>query len=446
MNFPNILPDNGLDVGKVLISFNLLEYDQPIPKSLRAFEPPSERFTIKIRILGLRGLKSSGILSVQKAFLKFDVHGLNPIGLKDPEMLVVRAPEAGPDPNFCMILRFDADLPIDPKICPSLTCLVLDTVWEGVIQPIIGSFAIDLGEIMASDEELMKKPHKLQSHFMMKHPQYHKGETDDPIVVEIESEKTKLIKKSKSKEEKLDENAMLSDKLVRKIRKYPPVLTEDGELQQEYMIIKPKYVKAPKKQFMMEEEIPDPESYLGLGHDKREEKLTQTTKRHYRYYINQELERTKFMNQNLFNQFPIYKGKRMVENDLFQAFSLDVRQEQVGLFKGWINITRAVEQEENVKKGHGTLITVMEKNEGNFNESEGKIHENIKEKHNDNFNNEDKEFDELDSLILKSEQFLVRVYVVDALNLQPMDNDSLSDPYVRIVLGDVKIDVNSIRY
>lgn len=351
-------------------------------------------------------------------------------------MLIVRAPEAGPDPNFCMILRFDADLPIDPNICPSLTCLVLDTVWEGVIQPIIGSFAINLGEIMANDEELMKKPHKMQSNFMIKHPQYHKGETDDPIIVEIESEKTKLIKKSKSKEEKLDENAMLSDKLVRKIRKYPPVLTEDGELQQEYLIIKPKYVKAPKKQFMMEEEIPDPENYLGLGHDKREEKLTQQTKRHYRFYINQELEQSKFMNQNLFNQFPIFKGKRMVENDIFQAFSLDVKQEQVGLFKGWVNIKRSVEEDEALKKGQ---LVVMEKKENNFE----KFNENKEEKHKSNYNNdEDKEFDELDSLILKSEQFLVRVYVVDALNLQPMDNDSLSDPYVRVVLGDMKIDVS----
>ena len=54
--------------------------------------------------------------------------------------------------------------------------------------------------------------------------------------------------------------------------------------------------------------------------------------------------------------------------------------------------------------------------------------------------NEDR-LDEIDSLILKNEDFLVRVYVIDALNLESMDDDSLSDPYIQLILGETKIHV-----
>lgn len=394
-------------MGKILVSFNILEYDYKIPMEIEPFEPHSERFTIKIRILGLRNLKSSGILSVQKAFLKFDMNGFKRIGLKK-DSLIVNAPETGSNPNFCTIVKFDADLPIDPTLCPSLTCLVFDTVWEGLIQPVIGSFAIDLGDVMANDEELMKKPHKMQSNFILKHPEVLRGETDD-IVLDVDSEKKTLLKKDKTKDDKKNENTIINEMMIKKTKKYPPVLTENGELNQEFMIIKPRYVKAPKKQFMTENEVPDPECYLGLGHDKREDKFKNQSKRHYRFYVQHELETTKFMNQQLFNHYSIFKGKRKFEEDLFDALSFEQQMEEVGLFKGLVNIMRG----EELKK---PLISDMKEEPKS-------------------------QYDELDALILHSERFLVRVYVLDALNLQPMDLDSLSDPYVRIILGDTKLDV-----
>ena len=403
-----------MKVGKILISFNILEYEIKIPREIVPFNPPSERYTVKIRILGLRNLKSQGILSVQKPFLKFDVNGLKPMGLKDQKALIVTSKEGGTDPNISTIVRFEVDLPLDPNLCPSLSCLVFDTVWEGVIQPILGCFAIDLGQILANDPNLRPKAHKIQSGFIEQHPMKLLGEADESdIIIDIEGEKMALLSKDKvgkkikeKPDKKEDEIHQITESLIKKVKKYPTVLSLNGQLHQEYIIIKPKYVQNQKKQFMTEKECPDPELYLPLDHDKREDKIKNQTKKHYRYYLNQELEKTSFMNQNLFNQYYIYKGKRFVEEDFFEAFSLDQKYEEVGLFKGWVDIYRGEE--------------VFAKEQAEENDSKD---------------------EELDALILKTNDFVVRVYIIDALNLQPMDDDSLSDPYVRLVLGSTKIDV-----
>lgn len=383
-----------------------MEYEVKIPREVVPFEPPSERVTVKIRILGLRNLKSQGILSVQKPFIRFDVNGLKPMGLKDQKSLIVTSKEGGPDPTISTILKFDVDLPIDSNLCPSLTCVVFDTVWEGLLQPVLGSFAIDLGKIMANNPNLKPKPHKLQSYFIDTHPKKLIGEIDDSdIMVECESEKKTLLMKKKSKENrKEDENNEVIETIIKKVKNYPPVITSEGKLNEEYIVIKPKYVPNAKKQFMTENECPDPDFYLPLGHDKREDKIKNQTKKHYRYYINQELEKSSFVNQNIFNQYPISKGKRFLEEETFDAFSLDQKFEEVGVFKGWVDIYRS-------------------------------LGENSKEPENDSRD------EDLDALILESKDFIVKVYVIDALNLQPMDDDSLSDPYMKLVLGSTEIDV-----
>jgi len=398
----------------LLISFNILENESSFPLEITSFEPVSDEYTIKISILGLRCLKSNGILNIQKPFIKFDVNGLRSqtSKLKENKIIIVNSLEGGSDPNFSAILKFQVELPKNHLLCPSLTCVVFDTIWEGVIQPVLGSFAIDLGAIIEENSKKnIWKYNKKQSHFIEKES----SPTNDDIFLDIE--KDPLIRKkaeTENKSHKTEENTIISDQLAKKHRKYPAVLMENGELHQEYMIIKPKYVKNLKKQFMTEMEIPEPEAYIGLGHDKTEDKLKNLTKKHYRYYINQELEKSHFINQNLFHQFPIYKGKRFVEEDLYEPL-IDQKLEEVGLFKGWVDIYKENINKENEENIVNTDVNFIEE--------------------------DDQRFEELDSLILKSQDILVRVYVIDALNLQPMDNDSLSDPYLQLILGSNKINV-----
>ena len=42
----------------------------------------SEKYHVKIRILGLRDLKSLGLIPVKNAFLKFDINSLLPLSKK----------------------------------------------------------------------------------------------------------------------------------------------------------------------------------------------------------------------------------------------------------------------------------------------------------------------------------------------------------------------------
>ena len=230
------------------------------------------------------------------------------------------------------------DLPKNYNLCPSLTCIVFDTVWEGVFQPVLGCFSIDIGSLMSSrnnelDYKKASKLHKIQSNFILNVPAPIpiQGNEDEPFLeLDIdEGRKHQISMRKLSDDEKTqdDNGIIVVGKYVKKFKKYPPVLTEKGELNQEFIIIKPKYVKDAKKQFMSELEIPDPECYIGLGHDKREDKLKNQTKKHYRSYINCELEKSKFVNENLFNQFPILKGKRFVEEDFFENLGLEQKLE-----------------------------------------------------------------------------------------------------------------------
>jgi hypothetical protein len=44
-------------------------------------------------------------------------------------------------------------------------------------------------------------------------------------------------------------------------------------------------------------------------------------------------------------------------------------------------------------------------------------------------------YDKLSQRFLNSRNCLVRIYIVDAYNVQSRDNDSPSDPYIKLVLG-----------
>jgi len=62
----------------VLVSFNLLnqQYDRLKTKLSAKIDLQSEKYNVKIRILGLRDLKSMGLLPVKNAFVKFDINSL----------------------------------------------------------------------------------------------------------------------------------------------------------------------------------------------------------------------------------------------------------------------------------------------------------------------------------------------------------------------------------
>lgn len=112
----------GHDAGKVLVSFNFFENDSP--NFLRSIAPKSVKHYIKIKLLGLRNLRSFGLLPVTKAFVKFDINSIRrPEDLssnKNKAEIITQPKEAGPNPNIQSIVAFDVLLPEDIAYMPVL--------------------------------------------------------------------------------------------------------------------------------------------------------------------------------------------------------------------------------------------------------------------------------------------------------------------------------------
>ena len=57
---------------------------------------------------------------------------------------------AGPNPNINTMISFAIDLPVNPLFCPKLQCDVYDYVYKGLVQPLLGTFTLSIGDIMHS--------------------------------------------------------------------------------------------------------------------------------------------------------------------------------------------------------------------------------------------------------------------------------------------------------
>ena len=141
----------GSELGEILISFNLYDTTNIPHYDLM---PACEETTVEINVLGLRDLKPPlGWVPVNKAFVKFDLNSLQLPG----EQLAVRnvqtqPAEPGSNPNINTIIKISIKMPLDPLFCPALTASVYDYLFKGLSQPLIGTFALDLGKIFYKEK------------------------------------------------------------------------------------------------------------------------------------------------------------------------------------------------------------------------------------------------------------------------------------------------------
>lgn len=178
------------------------------------------------------------------------------------------------------------------------------------------------------------------------------------------------------------------------------VITSDGKINQESLIIKAIYEYNNEKKAPLEILIPNPEEYLPLGYDEKHCRLTDSTKKHYRFYLDKELEKSPFLKETPFDEFPIMRGQRLNKNTLLKSQNQDNGLKEIGKFKSWINI------ESETEKAFRNSNKIIKKESSLF-----------------------KEF-------IEKSMCYVRVYVLSAYSLAQLDSDSLSDPYLRLVLGD----------
>lgn len=91
--------------------------------------PPTEKYQVKLNILGMRELRSLGLFPVTRPFIKFDINGMKTNDRKESlyekKSLQTLPSDSGANPNICTILTFDLELPIDITYCPSLNVIYL---------------------------------------------------------------------------------------------------------------------------------------------------------------------------------------------------------------------------------------------------------------------------------------------------------------------------------
>ena len=126
-----------------------------------------DQFNIDINVLGLRNLVSTGLLPVKKAFTKFSVKSiLPPAQAKAVADIYTQPGEGGTDPNVRVTLKIQVKIPGEIFYCPSMTCSIQDKLYfDGMRQPILGTFTLKLGQILSDTRNLDKEEFANQEFF-----------------------------------------------------------------------------------------------------------------------------------------------------------------------------------------------------------------------------------------------------------------------------------------
>jgi hypothetical protein len=124
--------------------FNLSQKELKLQRRVKTKE-----FSIIINILGLRKLRSFGLLPVQKAFVKMLTKNMLPAELAQcVSNLLTEPSRPGSNPNINTSISFTCELPVEKLYVPVLGCEVFDQICKGLKQPKLGTFNIPIGEIM----------------------------------------------------------------------------------------------------------------------------------------------------------------------------------------------------------------------------------------------------------------------------------------------------------
>ena len=215
-------------MGKVLVSFNVLDPDTVFKKSLSSINltPQCDEYDITINVLGLRDLQSPGMLPIRKPFIKFMLRSLlPPIKAHAAENIKTQPSATGPNPTISTVIKFKISLPNDSLYCPSLTCGVYDYIFKGVSQPLIGNFVIDIGKLQhLQDDEFQAEDQRTQDIIRSLDTKIQRAEEQRKQLEEerIQAEKERLQEEKLKKQLKEKENLKQRQQLALKVLKFDP--------------------------------------------------------------------------------------------------------------------------------------------------------------------------------------------------------------------------------
>ena len=167
---------------------------------------------------------------------------------------------------------------------------------------------------------------------------------------------------------------------------------------------------------------PDSNLYVAIGYNR----VPEDGLKHYRHFIEEELEKTDYIGKSPFNIYEIQRGQSRGLDDGFisSADKIDEAGQKtnsrvVGIFKGMIRVVN--ENEEESKKNLPKIIGANGEEENDKEVEEQKFFKNITKQ-----------------LLIRTE-CVVRVYILNCIDLAQRDVDSPSDPYIILKIGKKKL-------
>lgn len=169
-----------------------------------------------------------------------------------------------------------------------------------------------------------------------------------------------------------------------------------------------------QKMNLEEYDIPDMNKYRVVGYDTRKHKS-----KHYRLILDHELEDSEYTGKSIFSSIKIYRGKRIKSKKSWieRIFSSAEQYRIVGKFRGGIGV---------IDNG---LLERLDRLQ--LDDEFAKLDIPASK--------EQWENNKIDKDMLQTVKISTRVYVLDAMIYESLDNHSKNDPYLKIKLGDFKI-------
>ena len=379
----------GTEKGEILVSFSLV--NQSREKVQFNIMPEFEDKNIDLNILGLRDLKSAvAWLPVNKAFVRFDLMSLALPGDSQGITKIETQPfDSGSDPNITTTISFKCKMPRDKIYAPTLTSTVHDYLFAGLSQPLIGSFGIDLARYHPSNKKAVIKLAADLTKIKGKRgamkillPKMEDIKEEEEEEKEKASEPQSFIKRGEVEMKKGD-------------AKESELTLEEVCADSSRIVVNPVF-EAKGKNKKVEVRIPNTNMYLPIGYNRDPD----DNKKSYRYYIHEPLDSTFLFSDLPFEEFDIVQGQSRGADDSFFSFGKtkdisgeSTTLEKVGKFKATIRMTEfpAPQVED--------------------------------------------EFHEIAKMLLNKTKCVIRVYIIDAFDLEAKDRGSMSDPYVKLKLA-----------
>ncbi|OQS05760.1 dysferlin [Thraustotheca clavata] len=420
-NDTNILDDQG-STGEILMSVQYIvnptseERSQTIPSIV----PECRQAYVDIIAMGVRGLKSNQLFHIQNPFVEFELTGAATSSKENVQKRTKASHEPeSKNANFLERIVIPTKLPIDTLFSPQL---VYDSTMGGLHQPLIATCVIDLTKKLPWSSNY-SPPQQQEFDY---HIQVEKKKSNHPEEKDNKDEAEEQASESGESDVQVDDDDMGSssgyssenDKLDTKENELSPAERDDGTgigiLPLPTVSYEPATTDDPavQKQLKAEEErrlfasVEDAKKkgrvYIVPGSDTNVDEANTAGKKGYdtpAYYAGRDWwinsggkELEEFLKTKPFESYPLFRAHTIVTS-LFRRRKQRI-QVQTGVFKGIVVVTLEA-QKQNPLVDFTSL-------------SEPKLYE-------------------------------IRVYVLRATNLQPKDRNGLSDPYLKLQLGKIKI-------